>query len=31
MYELEIETFVLAERDEYESRSAVAAAYEETP
>ena len=31
MYELEVETFVLAERDEYESRAAVAAAYEETP
>jgi hypothetical protein len=31
MYELEVKTFVLAERDEFESRSAVAAAYNETP
>lgn len=31
MYELKFEVFVLAERDEYESRSAVAAAFEVNP
>ena len=31
MYELEFEVFVLAERDEFESRSAVASAFEVNP